>query len=189
MADTDLILRNDSGLVKVWGGQEVGVAGTYTIQEEDRLRLLDDDRFRTDLAAADATVTNGIFDLSSVVAVNALREDRTVLGFILKKFGVVSLGSYFQYETAPPAIRQFVVPYDGYFSEALVTALSTTTFTVGVFVNDVQVDTIIYPSSGSPQGSFFDPLAIVVQQDDVVSIRLRSGVVEEPEVQLNLQDF
>ena len=189
MADTDLILRNDSGSIQVWGGQEIGAAGTYTIQEEDRTRLLDDDNFRADLTPADAVVNNGIFDLSEAVALKALRQDRRSEEFTLKRFGVLSIGSFFHLETAPPALRQFVVPFDGYFPSALVTALSTTTFTIGINVNDVQVDTIIYPSSGSPQGSLFEPLTIVVQQDDAVSITLLSGAVEEPSVQLTLQDF
>ena len=189
MADTDLIVRNDSGSLQVWGGMEIGAAGTYIVQEEDRLRFLDDDRFRTDLTPADAVVNNGIFDLSETVAVAALRQDRTTEEFTLKRFGVTTIGSYFHLEGAPPALRQFVVPFTGYFSGALVTALSTTSFTIGINVNDVQVDTIIFPSSGSPQGSLFEPLTIVVQQDDAVSITLISGAVEEPSVQLTLQDF
>ena len=189
MADTELIVRNDSGSLQVWGGMEIGAAGTYIVQEEDRLRFLDDDRFRTDLTPADAVVNNGIFDLSERVAVAALRQDRTTKETTLKRFGVVTLGSCFNLEGAPPALRQFVAPFTGYFSRALVTALSTTSFTVGINVNDVQVDTIIFPSSGSPQGSLFESLTIVVQQDDAVNIILLSGSVEEPAVQLTLQDF
>ncbi len=189
MADTDLILRNDSGLVQVWGGQEVANAATYPIQEEDRFRLLDDDRFRTDLTPADAVVTNGIFDLSEIVALKALRQDRLVEEFTLNKTGTVSLGSFFQFRALPTTIQQFVVPFTGYFSSALVTSLSTTTFTIGILVNDVEVDTIIYPSSGSPQGSHFEPLTLVVQQDDAVTVRLNAGSTEDPAVQLTLQDF
>ncbi|KKN51243.1 hypothetical protein LCGC14_0624730 [marine sediment metagenome] len=189
MADTDLVVRNDSGLLQVWGGMEIGAAGTYIVQEADRLRFLDDDRFRVELVPANAVVNNGIFDLSEIVAVAALRQDRTTEETTLKRFGVVTVGSYLTLEGAPPALRQFVVPFTGYFSRALVTALSTTSFTVGINVNDVQVDTIMFPSSGSPQGSLFEPLTIVVQQDDAVSITLVSGAVEEPSVQLTLQDF
>jgi hypothetical protein len=190
MADTELILRNDSGSIQVWGGQEIGVAGTYTVQDEDRTRLLDDDNFRVDLAALDAVVNNGIFDLTPTVALKALRQDRRVEEFTVKKFGVVSVGTFFQLETAPPGLRQFVVAYGGYFSSVLVTALSTTTFTVGILVNDVEVDTVIFPSSGSPQSSYFESLSIVVYQDDIISVKLNSGVdVEEPAIQLTLQDF
>lgn len=189
MADTDLILRNDSGSIQVWGGQEIGVAATYTIQEEDRLRLLDDDRFRADLTAADSVINNGIFDLSETVALKALRQDRRVEEFTLNKTGTVSLETLFQYRALPTSIQQFVVPFTGYFSSALVTSLSTTTFTVGILVNDVEVDTIIYPSSGSVQGSHFESLTLVVQQDDSVTVRLNSGSTEDPAIQLTLQDF
>lgn len=190
MADTDLIVRNDSGSVRIWGGQEIGVSGIYTVQDEDRTRFLDDDNFLIDLTALDAVVNNGVFDLSEAVALKALRQDRRVEEFTLKKFGVVSAGSFFQLETAPPSLRQFVIPYAGYFTSALVTVLSTTTFTVGILVNDVEVDTIIFPSSGSPQSSHFESLSIVVARDDALSIKLNSGLgVEEPAVQLALQDF
>jgi hypothetical protein len=67
--------------------------------------------------------------------------------------------------------------------------LSTTSFTVGVNVNGVQEGTIIFPTSGSPQGYLFEPLTIAVQQGDFVSIKLLSGAVEEPAVQLTLQDL
>ena len=190
MADTELILRNDSGSIQVWGGQEIGVAGTYTIQDEDRTRLLDDDNFRAHLGALDAVVNNGIFDLTSAVTLKALRQDRRVEEFTVKKFGVVSVGSLFHLETAPPDLRQLVVPFVGYFSAAFVTALSITTFTLGIFVNDVEVGTVIFPSSGSPQSSYFESLSIVVAQDDTISVKLNSGVdVEEPVIQLTLQDL
>ncbi len=190
MADTELILRNDSGSIQVWGGQEIGVTGTYTVQDEDRTRLLDDDNFRVDLTAIDAVVNNGIFDLTPTVALKALRQDRRVEEFTVKKFGVVSVGTFLQLETAPPGLRQFVVAYGGYFSSVLVTALSTTTFTVGILVNDVEVDTVIFPSSGgNPQSSYFESLSIVVAQDDTISVKLNSGDVEEPAIQLTLQDL
>lgn len=190
MADTNLIVRNDSGSIQIWGGQEIGVLGTYTVQDEDRTRLLDDDNFLVALAALDTVVNNGIFDLSEAVALKALRQDRRVEEFTLKKFGVMSVGSFFQLEAAPPAIRQFVIPSDGYFSSALVTSLSTTTFTVGILINDIEVDSIIFLSSGSPQSSHFESLSIVVAQDDILSIKLNSGLdVEEPAIQLTLQNF
>lgn len=114
-------------------------------------------------------------------------EERTTV--TLKRFGVVPVGSYFTMDDVPPALRQLVSPFTGHISSALVTSLSTTAFTVGVNINDVQVDTIIFPNSSSPQGSLLEPLDIEVQQGDFVSIKLIFGAVEEPAVQLTLQDF
>jgi len=70
-----LILKNTTGSVKVWGGIQIEAASQYAIQEVDRLRLLSDTLFLTDLTGLSAVVNDGATNLSAADAALVLKLD------------------------------------------------------------------------------------------------------------------
>lgn len=67
------IVKNNSGVAKNWGGNDYAIAANYTIEEVDRLRLLSDATFLTDLASTAAIINNGSVDLSAARGLLYLR--------------------------------------------------------------------------------------------------------------------
>lgn len=59
------IIKNTSLVEKNWGGRLYNASSQYTIQEIDRIRLLSDDLFLTDVNNDVAVINNGDIDLNS----------------------------------------------------------------------------------------------------------------------------
>lgn len=66
------IIKNTTLVTKNWGGRQYAASAQYTIEEIDRLRLLSDPVFITDLNAGNAVVNNGSADLTAAVGITRL---------------------------------------------------------------------------------------------------------------------
>lgn len=58
-----VIIKNDSGVTKVYGGVQIADQGQYTIQELERYLFSGDETLISDIATADAIVNDGTVDL------------------------------------------------------------------------------------------------------------------------------
>jgi hypothetical protein len=82
------IIKNTTGVTKTWGGIVIAGGSQYTLQAVDKIRVLSDSVFLTDLAGGSAVVNNGSVDLASNVGLlhlqgvaSDIRFDNTVNGF------------------------------------------------------------------------------------------------------------
>lgn len=68
-----LYLKNTTVVLKQWGGIEIAAAGSYTVQDVDRLKLLSDVTFLSDLTAGYAVINDGVGDVAALTGVTLLR--------------------------------------------------------------------------------------------------------------------
>ena len=68
-----LILKNTTGSSSQWGGLVVAATSQVTLQDADRLKLLSDPTFITDVGSGAAVINDGTGDVNSSTALTLLR--------------------------------------------------------------------------------------------------------------------
>lgn len=80
MNSTITIFINNTAVVdKNWGGNTYLASSTTQIEDVDRLRLLSDPDFMTDLESGVATVNDGDYDLTTRVGIGLLQNNSQIL--------------------------------------------------------------------------------------------------------------
>lgn len=190
MADTELTLTNNSGVEQIYGGVRVADGATFTIQDGDREPLLEDSvSFLPDLNSGDATIDNGVFDLTAAVALRALRNEQQEDNPAWHAAGTPTVGSFLKEMQLPPGIGEFKAPFSGYIAEAVVSQFGTAEFEIEILVNDIVEATILFPAAGSTQESVVTQLAVPILREDSIAIRVSDGTPEDPIARLTLKDW
>jgi len=67
-----IIIKNNTLVTKNWGGRQYAASAQYTIEEIDRMRLLSDPVFVSDLNAGNAIVNDGSSNLTASVGITRI---------------------------------------------------------------------------------------------------------------------
>jgi hypothetical protein len=69
-----IIVKNTSGIVKIWCGQTLEIAGQYSMHSSEQSRWANDDEFLTAIVDLQAVVNDGYRDLLPGPAINLLKQ-------------------------------------------------------------------------------------------------------------------
>lgn len=101
-----IVIKNTTGVEKNWGGKSYQASSSYTIEAIDRLRLLSDSIFLSDLSSGNAVVNDGTSDLNFNIGLSLLKNESSTYHSFLSTLSTPSKSNGFVATDTQAAIEE-----------------------------------------------------------------------------------